>query len=412
MVFASESEMKIPTSFRFQRSVEEDRRRRGREHRPDYSDTQISLAIQASLETANADISRGSSFGVLTDSDHRETSEADSILRPHASLTTRDSEQSRLQTSPGLVSRNAPLEESLISFSPWNYKKQSTNIEECLWRGKKEQYGCSPSSIGCCKCPSPFSCLASSGSATDLINEYATSSRTSSSGSVPSSASASGSTGRPAPGNGVGPSNHASPSQNRAAAGNALTPSNHASSVQNKDATANGVISTNSGSSSGNTNGRNNGNHSTQAPNLVNGRSSNSFLSGFPPIYATKSNKSASSSQPFPKLEDVNTSKKSLVQNHGSGGSLKSDTSNFPTASANKLATSDFPPVSANKLASFNLPSISVNKLATSSQPMQKVEDIKTANKSLVERIRACLGYDEDKYSAFREISVEYRRYN
>lgn len=63
---------------------------------------------------------------------------------------------------------------------------------------------------------------------------------------------------------------------------------------------------------------------------------------------------------------------------------------------------SDFPPVSAAQ----------PNRLQSTVQRPQtkKTEDVQTANKSLVERMRAALDYDENKYSAFREISQEYRQ--
>ncbi|EPS68400.1 hypothetical protein M569_06371, partial [Genlisea aurea] len=39
-----------------------------------------------------------------------------------------------------------------------------------------------------------------------------------------------------------------------------------------------------------------------------------------------------------------------------------------------------------------------------------KVEDVHSANKSLVENMRAALGFDEKKFVAFRDISGDYRR--
>ncbi|KNA19590.1 hypothetical protein SOVF_059880 [Spinacia oleracea] len=63
---------------------------------------------------------------------------------------------------------------------------------------------------------------------------------------------------------------------------------------------------------------------------------------------------------------------------------------------------SDFPPVSAAQ----------PNRLQSTAQRPQtkKIEDVQTANKSLVERMRAALDYDENKYNAFKEISQEYRQ--
>ncbi|GMH20921.1 hypothetical protein Nepgr_022763 [Nepenthes gracilis] len=59
---------------------------------------------------------------------------------------------------------------------------------------------------------------------------------------------------------------------------------------------------------------------------------------------------------------------------------------------------SDFPPVSGKQ-----------SHRSTNSVQAVKVEDIQTANKSLVEKIRAALDNDQDKYTAFRDIAQEYR---
>lgn len=70
-------------------------------------------------------------------------------------------------------------------------------------------------------------------------------------------------------------------------------------------------------------------------------------------------------------------------------------------ASIDTSSTSDFPPVSA---------AAQVRKIPTSAPDVPKVEDVHTANKSLVERIRYAVEFDEDKYTAFKEISGEYRQ--
>lgn len=61
---------------------------------------------------------------------------------------------------------------------------------------------------------------------------------------------------------------------------------------------------------------------------------------------------------------------------------------------------SDFPPVSAAQ----------VSKLPASSQSLPKVEDVHTANKSLVEKIRSGLDFDQDRYNIFKDISAQYRQ--
>ncbi|PRQ29180.1 putative transcription factor C2H2 family [Rosa chinensis] len=60
----------------------------------------------------------------------------------------------------------------------------------------------------------------------------------------------------------------------------------------------------------------------------------------------------------------------------------------------------DFPPVSAAQV---------VQKLPQqTSEPLLKVGDFQAANKALVENIRAAVDFNEDKYTAFKDISVQY----
>lgn len=65
-----------------------------------------------------------------------------------------------------------------------------------------------------------------------------------------------------------------------------------------------------------------------------------------------------------------------------------------------EVSASDFPPVSAAL----------VSKLPISSQPPSKVENVQSANKSLVEKIRGALDFDEDRYTIFKDISAQYRQ--
>ncbi|KAJ4829147.1 hypothetical protein Tsubulata_038347 [Turnera subulata] len=60
-----------------------------------------------------------------------------------------------------------------------------------------------------------------------------------------------------------------------------------------------------------------------------------------------------------------------------------------------------------------NLGLVSANQVdngLTHSHPVPKVEDVQSANKVLVEKIRAALEFDEDKFTAFKVISADYRR--
>ncbi|CAM8894382.1 unnamed protein product [Rhodiola kirilowii] len=62
---------------------------------------------------------------------------------------------------------------------------------------------------------------------------------------------------------------------------------------------------------------------------------------------------------------------------------------------------SEFPPVSVLNAHKSHV---------GNSKPLPKVEDVSAANKALVEKMRAALAYDEEKYGAFKEISASYRQ--
>lgn len=92
--------------------------------------------------------------------------------------------------------------------------------------------------------------------------------------------------------------------------------------------------------------------------------------------------------------------------NHGLELGASSTSRVKRSSSASNLAgsvsfdsVSDFPPVSE----------IKPNPPPSSSVPL-KVDDVQTANKSLIEKMRAALDDDEDKYANFKYISQEYRQ--
>ncbi|XP_022719600.1 E3 ubiquitin-protein ligase HEL2-like isoform X2 [Durio zibethinus] len=133
VVFATESELKrhgtvehggrmsrskrnaalqIPISFQYRRSHEQDHRVRGHGTYHDSSDSQLSLAIQASLVTADAE-----SFHHTSTSDQAiVNTEVASVVGPFAALATLDSETSSRYCQALGNSRNGPLEDS--SFPP------------------------------------------------------------------------------------------------------------------------------------------------------------------------------------------------------------------------------------------------------------------------------------------------------
>ncbi|KAI3993343.1 hypothetical protein MKX01_010086 [Papaver californicum] len=432
IVFQSESEMKrhsaiehggnmsrakrnavlqIPTSFRYRlRSNEQDYRRGRGRGRDSYSDSpadQLAMAIHASLESANSDSSTARDITASTQAtrDLGETSEIDDIIPPMESLSTSDSElSSRYYQAVSQTTRNGSLAES--SFPPLA-GGSSTTQQNSSEQGGMNTMASRLRSSGAVNVlnmgqPRPvrkghgpaawvFPSLPSSSSASSSRPKAATS-------NVPFS-SASSSRPKPATSNWPPPS-YVSSTQARpdtipglasASSGSSWNTSNNKStqarpdtipgltsassgsswnssnnkSTQARPDTIPGLGSASSGSSWNTSNNKSRVTHSTSAPNLVErGGSSVSPLSDFPPVMATRKNNGVSISKHVLKLED------------------------------------DFPPVTATVK----------NKVPISKEPLEKVEDVQTANKTLVERIRSALDNDENKYSAFKEISGEFRQ--
>ncbi|KAL8150343.1 hypothetical protein V2J09_020151 [Rumex salicifolius] len=93
----------------------------------------------------------------------------------------------------------------------------------------------------------------------------------------------------------------------------------------------------------------------------------------------------------------------SSIKNASSSGKMKHSTSAPKLGESGSFdPVSDFPPVSLAQTQRSG---------GSSNQPVKagKVEDVQTANKSLVERMRAALDHDQDKFAAFKDISQEYR---
>ncbi|KAF1870002.1 hypothetical protein Lal_00017581 [Lupinus albus] len=320
VVFQSEAEMKIPTSFRYRHGNEQNQRRgRARTFRRDVSENQLSMAIEASLETANAEQlfhNPSTSSGQIVDDDGND--DVDSIIQPFESLATSGSEpSSRYLQALGHSSRGAPLEDS--SFPP--LATPSSNGQQS---SKNELEG---------SCTNTMAArLRRRGNKNvSVINS-----------------------GNAWPAAGRGPIETSSiPTQSKLPTNvvpgvspnsglvktvikNGGYPSTYASSIQATQRTAHGQWSAGSLQEK-----RDNGRivHSTSAPNL------------------TKSNPSE--------------------------GSI-----------------SDFPPISAAQ----------VSKLPASSQPLLNVENVHSANKSLVEKIRGALDFDEDRYTLFKDMSAQFRQ--
>ncbi|KAI4349787.1 hypothetical protein L6164_010343 [Bauhinia variegata] len=307
--------LQIPTSFRYRRNNEQDQRRaRGRSFHRDFSESQLS-AIQASLETSNAE---GVLLDTSTSSNDQANIDIDPIIQPFESLTTAGSEtSSRYLQALGHNSKYAPLEDS--SFPPLSMG--SSNSQQ---KPKHDSEGSSSNTMA--------ALLRGHGNRkVSVLNSGALGLPVASRGHVPSSSNPTQS--RPST-NTVSAVSHNS-GQTKTALNSGPAPSTYASSIQathrthgyfypgpSRDLHDNGRIV-----------------HSASAPNL---------------------------------------GEKGLME----------------------PSISDFPPVSAAQ----------VSKLPVSSQSALNGEHVHTANKSLVEKIRRALEFDQDRYAIFKEISAQYRQ--
>ncbi|XP_022757749.1 E3 ubiquitin-protein ligase ZNF598-like isoform X2 [Durio zibethinus] len=308
--------LQIPTSFRYRRSNEDNRRGRGRTFRrePSDNDYQLSMAIEASLVTAS-DPPASSTMQVV--SDHGDINDVDPLVQPFELLSTTDSESSsRYLQALGGSSRGAPLQESSfppLPIAPSTSQQKPKHSSEGLpnntmaahLRRQKNWNTNVMSSTQAWPSTSrrPMQAASSSSQVKPATNVAAVTSLGTS--------------------NGVAQLSYASSTHAQAQA-------------QSWPTTADILIASGPRMSSGNSSRIS---HSSSSPNLADG----GFLE--PPV-------------------------------------------------------SDFPPVSAAHR----------HKLSSSSQVLMNGEDVHTANKSLVEKMRAALEYDEEKYTAFKEISGQYRR--
>lgn len=118
--------------------------------------------------------------------------------------------------------------------------------------------------------------------------------------------------------------------------------------------------------------------------------------------YLPSINASSSQSRPAKAQVVVSTNFPSSSRNTGGTSQVGPSTSipNLVDRVFSETSVSGFPTTSASQ----------TNKMPSSGQPLPEVEDVNTANKSLVEKIRAALEFDKNKFSAFKAISAEYRR--
>ncbi|CAL0308514.1 unnamed protein product [Lupinus luteus] len=311
--------LQIPTSFRYRHGSEQNQRRgRARTFRRDVSENQLSMAIEASLETANAEQmfhdTSTSSGQVAVDNGY---DDVDSIIQPFESLATSGSEpSSRYLQALGHSSSGARLEDS--SFPPL-----ATPASNGQQSSKNELEGSSTNTMA--------ARLHRRGNKNvSVINS-----------------------GNAWPAAGRGPIETSGiPTQSKLPA------------------------------------------------NVVPGVSPNSGLvktvtksGGFPSTYA-------SSIQATQRTADGQWSAGSLQEKRDNGKIVHSTSApNLTKNNHIEGSISDFPPISAAQ----------VSKLPASSS-QSHVENVHSANKSLVEKIRGALDFDEDRYTLFKDISAQFRQ--
>lgn len=139
--------------------------------------------------------------------------------------------------------------------------------------------------------------------------------------------------------------------------------------------------------------------HSNRAWNATNhgpGLPSNSSTS-MPTTTVTTNAVNATSSSSSGSIRAIlSAGSSSSSKNSGSS----SRTVQNPVETSGSRPLSDFPPVYAAQM----------HNSQTNNQVVLNAGDVQTANKSLVEKIRAGLEFDEDKYAAFKCISGDYRQ--
>ncbi|KAL3827743.1 hypothetical protein ACJIZ3_016545 [Penstemon smallii] len=311
--------LQIPTSFRYNRSSEQNsHRRRGLTFRRDLMDNELSLAIQASLETANVSLSSSQ-----TGTDHRRTTDVETLILPFESLATSESERpSRYLQVVSQYSTSGTLEES--SFPPLQVAPGSNQQNSQRDSLRKKTM------------------------AAHLRRQ--SNRKTKASSSSP-----------------------AWPAASRAPTKQVITTSQPAMTPFHDWPSVNGVS----------------GSASSSGPRIEIGTSSSNH-----PYSAQSCLPSATNSSFSGSLVSSKTFKIKSQINHSSSAPNLSERGSL------EYLHTDFPPVSAAQ----------TRKLPATDKSVVKVKDVHTANKSLVERMRIALGFDEEKFTAFKVISGEYRQ--
>ncbi|KAL9239783.1 hypothetical protein vseg_014072 [Gypsophila vaccaria] len=134
---------------------------------------------------------------------------------------------------------------------------------------------------------------------------------------------------------------------------------------------------------------------STPWPSLV-----PSSASGQMKAAPTNASESSSYARSLRSVDEPGLSVGSSWASRNSGGSNRL---NHSTSAPNLMDSRSFDPVA-------DFPPVSATQRNRQSSGKNKTEDVQTHNKTLVERMRAALDFDEDKFNVFKGISQEYRQ--
>ncbi|KAM0947558.1 putative transcription factor interactor and regulator LIM family [Dioscorea sansibarensis] len=319
--------LQIPTSFRFRRTEQEQRRGRGRGYRSDPSDNQLSMAIQASLEAAAIGDSstHDSTSGTRVVSEHREMNHTGAISRSFESLNVNSGSgsSSRSGTIQNQNSQSAPIIEDLSfpALTDRELPETSSRYAQAVQSSvnaadlKEESF---PPLPGSKKSGKQKAKQGSRGLGRSTMANHLQIRQGNSSGSSSNAFASSGSS----------RSSQIGPEARHQVAPRAVTPEawpaigrggplTSAANPQAMSARENGSIST---GLAWNANNANRLRHSASDPNLTQGRflsqpSSTMASAASDRCQASSSSSSSSSgSQLLPKVEDVQTANKSLVE--------------------------------------------------------------------------------------------------
>ncbi|MQL85497.1 hypothetical protein Taro_018004, partial [Colocasia esculenta] len=390
--------LQIPTSFRYRRSEHEQRRGRGRGFRNDSSENQLAMVIQASLEMANVR-GRGSTTA-QADSERRQTRRVDAVTGQLESLavTSDSSQPSRSPVLASQSSRDIPVieESSFPPLSDVEPTETSSRYAQALTQGssgstrlREESF---PPLPGSSEVVQPKPSQSGNKSIAAHLRQRSKMALKSApakpAGHPQSFTSASSPQLWPTPNQEFGSSTSKSSSQPRMTASPGVpfpgVPSSQAKAMkENEFALPSPQVWPAPNQEFGPSTSR-----SSSQPRMSAGR-------GVPFAGASSSQTKATKENEFalPSTADSAWSVSSTKRlNHSSSAPnlISGGPSSHP---------SSVPPAS-------NL----TDGMQTSEESLQRGEDVRTANKTLVDRIRSGLGMDEDKFSAFKNISAEYRQ--